>query len=189
MNRLDENLGTLAYDGLIVANHPVADVFSVTIRKGVATLARGTVLARSSRDGLYVILGTAEAPAVQEAAATYKDSPDTAVVAGKTYYTRSGDSPNYVYTPVADPVDANIANYYEIDTPAVAAQDAEVLTANCVLTDAVKVTNDADVTVPAYRTGHFNRNKLTVKENYTMTTIDEEELRKGGILLSDAVEY
>ena len=189
MNRLDENLGTLAYDGLIVANHPVADVFSVTIRKGVATLARGTVLAVSSRDNKFVILGTTAAAAVEAADAVYEITEDSALVAGKTYYTRSGEAGSYVYTAVTAPDVGDILSYYEITTPAVEAQDAEVLTANCVLTDAVKVTNDADVTVPAYRTGHFNRNKLTVKANYTMTTIDEEELRKGGILLSDAVEY
>ena len=31
--RLDENLGSVGYDGLIVANEPVADVFTVTIRR------------------------------------------------------------------------------------------------------------------------------------------------------------
>ena len=47
----------------------------------------------------------------------------------------------------------------------------------------------AMVTALAYRTGHFARNKLIVKNGYTMTATDEEELRKGGILLSDAIEY
>ena len=32
--RLDENLGSVGYDGLIVANEPVADVLTVTIRQG-----------------------------------------------------------------------------------------------------------------------------------------------------------
>jgi hypothetical protein len=188
MSALNETLGTMSYDDLINGAYPPADVFSVVLRRGTAaTLNRGTVLARSSRDGLYVILGTAEAPAVQEAAATYKDSPDTAVVAGKTYYTRSGDSPNYVYTPVADPVDANIATYYEIDTPAVAAQDAEVLTANCILADVATIASDAEVVAVAYRLGHFNRNKIIVKSGYTFTADDEEDLRKAGIILSDAV--
>lgn len=185
MSRLDENIGTMAYDGLIVAEYPVADVFSVTIRKGAAELARGTVLALSSRDDKFVILGTTAAEAVEAAAAVYGLTEDTALVAGKTYYTKSGE----VYTAVETPEVANIATYYEITTPAVEAQDAEVLTANCILADAVKVTADADVTTLAYRTGHFNRNKLTVKVEYTMTTNDEEDLRKGGILLSDAVEY
>lgn len=62
--RLDENIGTVDYDGLIVTNEPVADVFTVTIRKGTsekATFKRGTVLALSSGtggDGKMVALGT-----------------------------------------------------------------------------------------------------------------------------------
>lgn len=62
--RLDENLGTVDYDGLIVTNEPVADVFTVTIRKEAsaeATLKRGTVLALSggtAGDGKMVALGT-----------------------------------------------------------------------------------------------------------------------------------
>lgn len=59
--RLDENLGTVDYDGLIVTNEPVADVFTVTIRKEAsakATLKRGTVLALSGGDGKMVALGT-----------------------------------------------------------------------------------------------------------------------------------
>lgn len=38
---------------------------------------------------------------------------DTAIDSTKTYYTRSGSSGNYVYTPVATPDVANIGNYYE----------------------------------------------------------------------------
>ena len=62
--RLDENIGTVDYDGLIVTNEPVADVFTVTIRKEAsakATFKRGTVLALSSGtggDGKMVALGT-----------------------------------------------------------------------------------------------------------------------------------
>ena len=66
--RLDENLGSVGYDGLIVANEPVADVFTVTIRKeatAAATYKRGTVLALSASgtaaDGKLVILGTTAA--------------------------------------------------------------------------------------------------------------------------------
>jgi hypothetical protein len=63
--RLDENIGAVEYDGLIVGNVPVADVFTVKIRKQTseaATLKRGTVLALSASgsaaDGKMVILGT-----------------------------------------------------------------------------------------------------------------------------------
>ena len=45
------------------------------------------------------------------------------------------------------------------------------------------------MTVLAYRTGHFARNKLAVASGYTLKATDEEELRKSGILLSDAIEY
>lgn len=40
----------------------------------------------------------------------------------------------------------------------------------------------------AYRTGHFNRNKLITADGYTLTAADEEILRACGILLSDAIE-
>lgn len=131
--RLDENLGSVGYDGLIVANEPVADVFTVTIRKeaAAATYKRGTVLALSAGtadDGKLVILGS-----------------------------------------------TTTTN--------------ETLTANCILAEDVEVGTTADVTVLAYRTGHFARNKLAVASGYTLKATDEEELRKAGILLSDAIEY
>lgn len=129
--RLDENLGSVGYDGLIVANEPVADVFTVTIRReatAAATYKRGTVLALSARDGKLVILGST-------------------------------------------------------------ATTNETLTANCILAEDVEVGTTADVTVLAYRTGHFARNKLAVASGYTLKATDEEELRKAGILLSDAIEY
>lgn len=131
--RLDENLGSVGYDGLIVANEPVADVFTVTIRKeaAAATYKRGTVLALpagTAGDGKLVILGPT-------------------------------------------------------------ATTNETLTANCILAEDVEVGTTADVTVLAYRTGHFARNKLAVASGYTLKATDEEELRKAGILLSDAIEY
>lgn len=131
--RLDENLGSVGYDGLIVANEPVADVFTVTIRReaAAATYKRGTVLALpagTAGDGKLVILGST-------------------------------------------------------------ATTNETQTANCILAEDVEVGTTADVTVLAYRTGHFARNKLAVASGYTLKATDEEELRKAGILLSDAIEY
>ncbi len=60
--------------------------------------------------------------------------------------------------------------------------------ANCVLSDPVDASGESPVAAVAYRTGHFNRKALIVAEGYTMTAADEEELRKGGILLSDMAE-
>ena len=42
--RLDENIGTVGYDGLIVANEPVADVVTVNLKASHGVLARGTVI-------------------------------------------------------------------------------------------------------------------------------------------------
>ena len=45
--------------------------------------------------------------------ATYSLTSDSAVVPGKTYYTRSGTSGAYVYTRVSSPSSDNISTYYE----------------------------------------------------------------------------
>lgn len=63
--------------------------------------------------------------------------------------------------------------------------------ANAVLSDPVDSGDSAEgETVPgiAYRTGHFNTNRLIVAEGYEITAADREALRTAGILTSDAVE-
>ena len=59
--------------------------------------------------------------------------------------------------------------------------------ANAVLAEPVDTTDGAAVAV-AYRTGHFNANKLIVADGYEITDTDKEALREAGILVSDAVE-
>lgn len=62
--------------------------------------------------------------------------------------------------------------------------------ANAVLSDPVD-TGDAEgetVRGIAYRTGHFNTNRLIVAEGYEITAADREALRTAGILTSEAVE-
>ena len=46
--------------------------------------------------------------------ANYQLTTDTTVQPGKWYFTRSGTSPDYVYTVVTNPVDADLGTYYEI---------------------------------------------------------------------------
>ena len=65
----------------------------------------------------------------------------------------------------------------------------ETLTANCILCDDTDTGDTADIYGIAYRTGHFNRKGVITKDGTTLGANDEEELRKGGILLSDALEY
>ena len=54
------------------------------------------------------------------------------------------------------------------------------------------LTDDTDISVAteatAYRTGHFNRNKLITNGSYKLSAADEEVLRAAGVLLSDAIE-
>ena len=68
--------------------------------------------------------------------------------------------------------------------PAAAALKAE--NGAYILTDDIDATNATVAT--AYRTGHFNRNKLITNGSYVLTAADEEILRAAGILLSDAIE-
>lgn len=42
--RLDENLGAVDYDGLIVSNTPIADVVSVSVAASNGVLKRGTIV-------------------------------------------------------------------------------------------------------------------------------------------------
>lgn len=69
-----------------------------------------------------------------------------------------------------------------------AAESTSELAANCILAENIDATS-GDVVTLAYRTGHFAANQLITKSEYELTFKDKEALRKGGILLSDAIEY
>ena len=49
-----------------------------------------------------------------EVASTYALTSDSDIVEGKTYYTRSGSTGNYVYTEVENPVKGSLNTYYEV---------------------------------------------------------------------------
>lgn len=72
---------------------------------GLSTTALGV-----TPEMIKMALGAAD----MSTADVYEASADTSVVAGKTYYTRSGSSPNYTYTPVASPTgNPSTSSYYE----------------------------------------------------------------------------
>lgn len=64
-------------------------------------------------NGKLVIIDDSMPVMEDQSTATFSKTSDTAVTAGKTYYTRTGTSGNYVYTEVMNPVDASIGSYYE----------------------------------------------------------------------------
>lgn len=55
--------------------------------------------------------------------AEYEQTQDAAVIPGKWYFTRSGSPPDYVYTVVTDPVDADLGTYYELVSIDASVQD------------------------------------------------------------------
>lgn len=74
--RLDENIGAVEYDGLIVNNVPVADVVTVKLAAGTGILKRGTVVtgaagaelapaaaALSATNGTYILTDDTDATA------------------------------------------------------------------------------------------------------------------------------
>ena len=72
-----------------------------------------TTCLSTSAESIKLALGAAD-----KTGATYAASEDTAVNASKVYYTRTGTSPNYVYTKVASPTgNPSTSNYYEMTAP------------------------------------------------------------------------
>lgn len=180
---LNRYVGKSEPDNLITDLYPEAKVVAVKLRKQAAetTLKRGTLLERSSIDGKMVVLGTTEAAAIEAAAATYAITEDVAIVAGKTYYTKSGE----VYTAVAEPAVQNIATYYEMTAAAVQAVAAEVLTPAYVLAEDTVVGTAEDAVAVAYRSGCFSPERVIVTEGYTMTLADIDALRTRDIVFKD----
>lgn len=77
--RLDENIGAVEYDGLIVNNVPVADVVTVKLATGDGILKRGTVVTGAA--------GAVLAPASAALSATngtyiLTDDTDTGIIHG-----------------------------------------------------------------------------------------------------------
>lgn len=88
-------VGTSVPDNLISGMVPSAEAVSVTLRKlaTAATLARGTLLERSSIDGKMVVLGTTEAAAVDAVLAVkgkYTITISTAAADGDTLKLTAG---------------------------------------------------------------------------------------------------
>lgn len=65
------------------------------------------------------------------------------------------------------------------------AAEGETLVADCILCDDITVETE-DVTAVVYTAGCFNTNKITVKDGYTMTEKDLDNLRKYSIVLKAA---
>ena len=119
-----------AGDALIAAGNAVTAAGNATTAANNAAAAAAT--AQASADSAYQQASTANSYAnsaldqlniVQDVVgvldllstnATYQLTADTEIVPGKWYFTRSGTSPDYVYTVVQYPDVADIGTYYEM---------------------------------------------------------------------------
>ena len=73
--------------------------------------------AMATLNGRLVLIDDSMPVVEDESTATYAKTTDGTVQAGKTYYTRSGNSGSYVYTKVETPSTESISNYYEKTAP------------------------------------------------------------------------
>lgn len=64
---------------------------------------------------------------------------------------------------------------------------SEGTSAAYILAEDVSTSVSEEVTAEVYQTGKFVRNSLIVAENYTLSVVDEKELRDAGIYLENAM--
>ena len=125
----DASEGTITIGGSAVvlgSGKPLSELATDADARGYASDAQAAATAAAAADATSKA-GAAEAAAkgyadaqVDTRARTfatgweYRTTADTAVVDGKTYYTRSGSDPDWEWTAVESPVDADIATYWEL---------------------------------------------------------------------------
>lgn len=119
--KLNETIGTVAYDGLIVSNVPVADVVTVTLSAAAKVLKRGTVVVGTA--------GGALAPA------------SAALAAGKAIYILADDVEAGATKATAYRTGHFARNKLITDgTYAITAADEEIMrAAGILLSDAIEV--------------------------------------------------
>lgn len=119
-----------AGDALIAAGNAVTEAGNATAAATAASNAAGAAQAsadaaalQASTAGIYANSALDQIGIIQDVVgvldllstnANYQLTGDTEVQPGKWYFTRSGTSPDYVYTVVTNPVDADLGTYYEI---------------------------------------------------------------------------
>lgn len=191
-NPLVNKVGEVGQDNLIAKLFPPAETYGVVIAQLAAssddlTIKRGTVLGMAANGKMAVYAGSVEDKTAEfngdGVSTTFTLTDKPAAIKGVKVGTSDASVASYnPYTGVVTMASApaagtkNVVVSYSMPTGATPA---------CILADDVVVTDDADATGVAYRTGHFNRKALIFGTGYTMTVADVEELRKCGILLSD----
>lgn len=103
------NATTAAQTASAQAERAAAEASEARTQSGIANS-----YANSALNQLNIVQNVVGVLDLLSTNATYQLTADTTVQPGKWYFTRSGTSPNYVYTVVTNPNDDDIANYYEL---------------------------------------------------------------------------
>ena len=91
-----------------------ADSAQASADQAALQSSTATAYANAALDQLNIVQDVVGVLDLLSTNADYQLTSDTEIEAGKWYFTRSGTSPNYVYTVVTNPVVADIGTYYEI---------------------------------------------------------------------------
>ncbi|HWP51633.1 MAG TPA: hypothetical protein VN626_08050 [Clostridia bacterium] len=189
-NNLYRKVGEMDYDGLITNIIPSIQTAGGTIAKlaAAATYVRGTVLAKSTKDGKLYILGTTVAETSESfngdgatVAFTVVAMPKSILyvaVGGVKVAVASYNSETGVVTLASAPV-TGTGNVVVFFSP-------EQLIPDCILCDNEDISTSVDVPVAVYTAGCFNTEKITVADGYTMMEADKDKLRERGIVFKAA---
>lgn len=79
-----------------------------------ASASSANVYANSALDQLNIVQDVVGVLDLLSTNATYDLTQDIEIVEGKWYFTRSGTSPDYVYTVVTNPIESELSTYYEL---------------------------------------------------------------------------
>lgn len=110
------NAVTQAGNALTAANDAARAATNAQLSADSAASQASTanVYANSALDQLNIVQDVVGVLDLLSTNATYQLTGDTEIVPGKWYFTRSGTSPDYVYTVVTNPDVADIGTYYEL---------------------------------------------------------------------------
>lgn len=110
------NAVTAAGNATTAANNAQSSADAAQASADAAALQASTagIYANSALSQIGIIQDVVGVLDLLSTNATYQLTTDTEISPGKWYFTRSGTSPDYVYTVVTNPIVADIGTYYEI---------------------------------------------------------------------------
>lgn len=189
-NELVTRVGSCGVDNLIAKLTPTAETFGVKVSAGSGLLPRGTLLGVNS-SGKMEVYGAAEEKSqkfngdgsTKKFTVSAKPAALTGVMVGGT----AVDASDYTYTAATGELEFTTAPAAGVDNVMVSYSERNTgdLSVNCILADDVDASGETDATAVAYRSGNFNRKAVILPYGYTLSSADEDALRKYDIIFTD----